>query len=144
VAGYVPEGDIEALLPALVEDHPALKAMFINTLNVTTIHAGTKINVIPALSEATLDCRLLPGGDAEDWRQQVVERIGDPRIEVSNVRAGPSLLRLQCRDFSLQRLGFRCRRGGSRGRSHGRRRVGRRECGRHGGRQHCERARQGC
>jgi acetylornithine deacetylase/succinyl-diaminopimelate desuccinylase-like protein len=60
-----------------------LKRDVINTLNVTTIHAGTKINVIPALSEATLDCRLLPGADAEEWRQQVIDRIDDPRIEVS-------------------------------------------------------------
>ena len=73
----------EEALPALVEDHSALKAMFINTLNVTTVHAGTKINVIPALSEATLDCRLLPGEDPETWRQQVIAQIDDPRIEVS-------------------------------------------------------------
>lgn len=81
-AGYVPEGNLEELLPAIVEDHPALKAMFINTLNVTTYHSGTKTNVIPALSEATVDCRLLPGQDPEEWRQQVIARIDDPRIEV--------------------------------------------------------------
>jgi acetylornithine deacetylase/succinyl-diaminopimelate desuccinylase-like protein len=57
--------------------------MFMNTLNVTTIHSGTKINVIPALSEATLDCRLLPGEDPEVWRQQVIVHIDDPRVEVS-------------------------------------------------------------
>jgi acetylornithine deacetylase/succinyl-diaminopimelate desuccinylase-like protein len=56
--------------------------MYVNTLNVTTLRAGTKVNVIPALSEATIDCRLLPGQDAEVWRQQVIERIDDPRIEV--------------------------------------------------------------
>lgn len=85
-AGYIdglrPGDDAREMLPGLVEEHPALKAMFINTLNVTTIHAGTKINVIPALSEATLDCRLLPGEDAEAWRQQVADYIDDPRIEV--------------------------------------------------------------
>jgi acetylornithine deacetylase/succinyl-diaminopimelate desuccinylase-like protein len=50
------------------------------------LKAGTKINVIPALSEATLDCRLLPEQDPEDWRQQVIARIDDPRIEVEFVR----------------------------------------------------------
>lgn len=84
-AGYLPEGKLEEILPAVVEASAALKAMFINTLNVTTVHAGTKINVIPALSEATLDCRLVPGQDSEAWRQQVVDRIDDPRIEVSIV-----------------------------------------------------------
>jgi acetylornithine deacetylase/succinyl-diaminopimelate desuccinylase-like protein len=83
--GYVPEEVLtdSALLASLVEDHAALKATFMNTLNATTFHSGTKINVIPALSEATLDCRLLPGEDHEMWRQQVIARIDDPRIEVS-------------------------------------------------------------
>lgn len=85
-AGYVPEGDIEAILPGLIEEHAALKAMFINTLNITMLAAGTKINVIPARSEATLDCRLLPEQDPEDWRQQVIARIDDPRITVEFVR----------------------------------------------------------
>ena len=84
-AGYLPESDLDDVLPALVEDDPALKAMFINTLNVTMVHAGTKINVIPALSEATLDCRLLPEQDRDEWRRQVIERIADDRIEVSFV-----------------------------------------------------------
>jgi len=60
--------------------------MFINTLNVTMLKAGTKINVIPALSEASLDCRLLPDQDPEEWRQQVIARIDDPRIEVEFLR----------------------------------------------------------
>lgn len=87
-AGYVPEEIVDNTdaLAAFVEEHPALKAMFINTLNVTMIHSGTKINVIPALSEATLDCRLLPEQDPEAWRQQVIARIDDPRIEVEFAR----------------------------------------------------------
>jgi acetylornithine deacetylase/succinyl-diaminopimelate desuccinylase-like protein len=85
-AGYVeiPAGQtLEQALPALFSDHPAQLAMCLNTLNVTTVHAGTKINVIPALSEATLDCRLLPGEDREAWRQAVIAQIDDPRVEVS-------------------------------------------------------------
>ena len=93
-AGYLPDGFVardaggqvrvkEELLPALIEDHAQLKAMFMNTLNVTMLEAGTKINVIPAMSEASLDCRLLPEQDPEEWRQQVIERIGDDRVEVS-------------------------------------------------------------
>ena len=80
----LPEGmPMEEALGAVFAEHPAQLAMFLNTLNVTTIHSGIKINVIPALSEATLDCRLLPGEDPEEWRQAVVERIDDPRVEVS-------------------------------------------------------------
>jgi acetylornithine deacetylase/succinyl-diaminopimelate desuccinylase-like protein len=85
-AGYVPEGDLDADLATLVEEHAAVKAMFMNTLNITTVNAGIKVNVIPALSEATLDCRLIPDQDPEAWRQEVIARIDDPRIEVSFMR----------------------------------------------------------
>ncbi|HEY7294197.1 MAG TPA: M20/M25/M40 family metallo-hydrolase [Dehalococcoidia bacterium] len=78
----VPDGDLAKALPALAASHPRQAAMYINTLNATTFHSGIKINVIPALSEATLDCRLLPDQDPEEWRKQVVARIDDPRIEV--------------------------------------------------------------
>jgi acetylornithine deacetylase/succinyl-diaminopimelate desuccinylase-like protein len=85
-AGYVelPDGsDLADEAGRLFGEHPAQLAMFMNTLNVTTIRSGTKINVIPALSEATLDCRLLPGEDPEAWRQSVIARIDDTRVEVS-------------------------------------------------------------
>lgn len=77
------------LLPkdrAAVEDRirntPEMLAMFINTLNVTMINAGIKGNVIPAKSEAVIDCRLLPGQTKADWIRQVREYIDDDRISV--------------------------------------------------------------
>jgi acetylornithine deacetylase/succinyl-diaminopimelate desuccinylase-like protein len=85
-AGYVELSEdvpLEDAASTLFAEHPAQLAMFMNTLNVTTIRSGTKINVIPALSEATLDCRLLPGEDPEEWRQSVIARIDDTRVEVS-------------------------------------------------------------
>lgn len=85
-AGYVelPDGlELDDAPGVVFAEHPAQLAMFMNTLNVTTIRSGTKINVIPALSEATLDCRLLPGEDPEEWRQAVIAQIDDPRIDVS-------------------------------------------------------------
>ena len=81
-AGLLPE-DAEQRLPEVIEQSAALKAMFINTLNPTMFHSGIKANVIPARSEATIDCRILPGQDHEEWRQQVIARIDDPRIEVT-------------------------------------------------------------
>lgn len=82
-AGLLPSEGLEEQLPAIVEKNAAIKAMFINTVNVTSFHSGMKVNVIPALSEATVDCRLLPGVDPETWRQELIARIDDPRIEVS-------------------------------------------------------------
>ena len=80
--GHIPQIADGAQLEELVKDHPGTHAMFINTLNVTMINSGIKANVIPAKSEATIDCRLIPGQDREDWRQQVISVIDDDRITV--------------------------------------------------------------
>ena len=80
--GHIPTIESEDQLEGLVREHPGAHAMFLNTLNVTMINAGIKANVIPAKSEATIDCRLLPGQDREDWRQQVIGVIDDDRITV--------------------------------------------------------------
>jgi len=65
-----------------IRKSPELHAMFINTLNITMGHWGIKANVIPAKSEATIDCRLLPGQTKEDWLRQIREQIDDDRITV--------------------------------------------------------------
>ena len=80
--GHIPPVEDDAALEALVKDHPGTHAMFINTLNLTMINSGIKANVIPAKSEATIDCRLVPGQDREEWRQQVIDVIDDDRIAV--------------------------------------------------------------
>ena len=80
--GHIPPVEDDAALEELVKDHPGTHAMFINTLNLTMINSGIKANVIPAKSEATIDCRLVPGQDREEWRQQVIGVIDDDRIAV--------------------------------------------------------------
>ena len=80
--GLLPETDDLDELAPIITANPVLHAMFLNTLNITMIHSGIKANVIPAKSEAVLDCRLLPGQDREDWRQRVIAVIDDLRIEV--------------------------------------------------------------
>ena len=80
--GHIPPVEDDAALEELVKDHPGTHAMFINTLNLTMINSGIKANVIPAKSEATIDCRLVPGQDREEWRQQVIDVIDDDRIAV--------------------------------------------------------------
>ena len=82
-AGLLPRAeDSEALERALRSD-PAAHATFVDTLNVTMLDSGIKANVIPARSEAVLDCRLLPGETLEGWIEQVRARIDDPRVEVT-------------------------------------------------------------
>jgi acetylornithine deacetylase/succinyl-diaminopimelate desuccinylase-like protein len=81
-AGALPATEDRAALERALRADPAAHAMFMHTLNVTVIESGIKANVIPARSEAVLDCRLLPGETVEGWIDAVRERIDDPLVEV--------------------------------------------------------------
>jgi acetylornithine deacetylase/succinyl-diaminopimelate desuccinylase-like protein len=60
-----------------------------NTISLTTLTAGVgsppKANVIPSTSEATLDCRLLPGVNADEFISEIKARINDPRVTVERL-----------------------------------------------------------
>jgi acetylornithine deacetylase/succinyl-diaminopimelate desuccinylase-like protein len=62
-----------------------------NTISLTTLTSGVgspvKVNVIPSSAEATLDCRLLPGVNAEEFVSEMKARINDPRITVERLSA---------------------------------------------------------
>jgi acetylornithine deacetylase/succinyl-diaminopimelate desuccinylase-like protein len=61
------------------------RAILTNTISATTIHAGIKHNVIPAIAEATLDCRLLPGEDPDAFTQQIRDVVADPKVRIEPV-----------------------------------------------------------
>ena len=69
-----------------------------NTMSLTTLRAGVgdppKVNVIPSSSEATIDCRLLPGVNAAEFVSEVRARVNDPRVTVELISTpedpGPS------------------------------------------------------
>ena len=73
-------------------------AIQVNTVSLTTLAAGVgspvKVNVIPSASEATLDCRLLPGVNAAEFISEMKARINDPRVSVEIINPpedpGPS------------------------------------------------------
>jgi acetylornithine deacetylase/succinyl-diaminopimelate desuccinylase-like protein len=81
-AGLFPPLSDVAAVEDRIRQSPELYAMFLNTLNLTMGNWGIKANVIPAKSEAVIDCRLLPGQSKADWLRQVRERIDDDRIQV--------------------------------------------------------------
>jgi acetylornithine deacetylase/succinyl-diaminopimelate desuccinylase-like protein len=60
-----------------------------NTMSLTTLQSGVgtpaKVNVIPSLAEATIDCRLLPGVNADEFQSDVKARINDPRVTVERL-----------------------------------------------------------
>jgi len=66
-----------------------------NTISLTTLLAGVgaplKVNVIPSTSEATLDCRLLPGVNAEEFVSDMKARINDPRVTIEQINAAPDV-----------------------------------------------------
>ena len=61
-----------------------MNAVVKNTMSLTTLRSGVgdppKVNVIPSVAEATLDCRLLPGQNAEEFVSEIKARVNDSRI----------------------------------------------------------------
>ena len=64
-----------------------------NTISLTTLAAGVgspvKVNVIPSTSEATLDCRVLPGVNTDEFISDLKARIDDPRVSVEVISVNP-------------------------------------------------------
>jgi acetylornithine deacetylase/succinyl-diaminopimelate desuccinylase-like protein len=67
-----------------------LGAALHNTAVPTILRAGEKINVIPSVAEAQVDCRLVPGQTADGAIAEVRAIIGD-EIEIEVMRAEPGL-----------------------------------------------------
>ncbi|MFN7932871.1 MAG: M20/M25/M40 family metallo-hydrolase [Bryobacteraceae bacterium] len=80
-----------------------------NTISLTTLTAGVgspvKVNVIPSSSEATLDCRLLPGVNAAEFVSEMKARINDPRVTVEQIVPpnDPGISRMESPLFSAMR-----------------------------------------
>jgi acetylornithine deacetylase/succinyl-diaminopimelate desuccinylase-like protein len=70
--------DSEAI--ALAERNPAVRARLSNTVSLTTIDTGIKVNVIPAIATATLDCRLLPDVDPAGFLAELKQIVDDERV----------------------------------------------------------------
>jgi acetylornithine deacetylase/succinyl-diaminopimelate desuccinylase-like protein len=83
--GVLPEVPGESALTQIAESAPMVRAVLTNTVSVTTCTAGYKHNVIPAASEATLDCRLLPGQSPQEFVEELKHVIDDPKVELKEV-----------------------------------------------------------
>ncbi|MEO8025061.1 MAG: M20/M25/M40 family metallo-hydrolase [Bryobacteraceae bacterium] len=70
-------------------DNKFVNAIQKNTISLTTLAAGVgsplKPNVIPSNAEATLDCRLLPGVNGDEFMSEVKARINDRRVTVERM-----------------------------------------------------------
>jgi acetylornithine deacetylase/succinyl-diaminopimelate desuccinylase-like protein len=70
--------------------NPIYNAMIRDTISLTILQGGTKVNVIPSESTATLDCRLIPGSAKENFLKEIEKRLGD-EVEVEVISESHSL-----------------------------------------------------
>jgi acetylornithine deacetylase/succinyl-diaminopimelate desuccinylase-like protein len=67
---------------------PGQANLFLDSVQVTVLAAGERINVVPPLARAELDVRLLPDTDAEAFLARLREAAG-PRVELEVLLASP-------------------------------------------------------
>jgi acetylornithine deacetylase/succinyl-diaminopimelate desuccinylase-like protein len=74
-------------------DNKFTNAIQHSTISITSLRSGVgeppKMNVIPSVAEATLDCRVLPGTSREEWLAELRRRLGDDAIKIEVVHEGP-------------------------------------------------------
>jgi acetylornithine deacetylase/succinyl-diaminopimelate desuccinylase-like protein len=75
---------------AWLTSNPIYNAMVRNTISLTILQGGSKANVIPSDSTATLDCRLIPGTDKKKLLKEIERKLGED-IEVEVITESDSL-----------------------------------------------------
>ena len=64
-----------------------------STISITSLRSGVgdppKVNVIPSVAEATLDCRVLPGTSRDQWLAEIRRRLGDDAVKIEVEHEGP-------------------------------------------------------
>lgn len=89
-AGILDREPDDAMLAQFAKENPRLRSVQMNSISLTTLTAGVKHNVIPAQAEATLDIRLVPGYDPDQFIREITEVIDDGRVDVETVFASSS------------------------------------------------------
>ena len=88
---YIEDGKTETLVNILKQSGllaiPQMSAMVRNTISLTGMQAGTKVNVIPGTAEAQLDIRLLPGQEVDSFIKVINERLGDSEIHFDFIKS---------------------------------------------------------
>ncbi|HSB03565.1 MAG TPA: M20/M25/M40 family metallo-hydrolase [Thermodesulfobacteriota bacterium] len=73
----IEEGLKDASFEKRLTSNPIYNAMIRDTVSLTILHGGSKANVIPSESTATLDCRLIPGSSKERFLEELKKRLGN-------------------------------------------------------------------
>jgi acetylornithine deacetylase/succinyl-diaminopimelate desuccinylase-like protein len=70
-----------------------INAMLRDTISLTMLQSGYKVNVIPERAEAGIDCRLLPDTDAAEFHRWLETTIGDERVRVEAIEtSAPTMI----------------------------------------------------
>lgn len=70
-----------------LESDPAARTLFQNTIAVTRLEGGNKVNVIPAEASAQIDTRLLPGEGLEQWIKELSRVVDDDHVSIKPLLA---------------------------------------------------------
>jgi len=92
-------GPLRPLIGRLLSKTPSIGAMLTDTISLTTMHAGIKENVIPDGARMTVDVRLLPRTDKDEFVDWTRRRLNDDRIEIGEVFYAPSSLSPSAGEF---------------------------------------------
>lgn len=67
----------------VLEKNPAVGNKFFTTCVATTLSGGTRVNALPPLATANINCRILPDETAADVEKKIRAIINDPEIEIA-------------------------------------------------------------
>ncbi len=79
---------ILALMASALTSDKLTNAMVRDTISLTMLESGYKVNVIPDRAEAAIDCRLLPDTDVAAFRRDLETAAGDDAI-VEEIETSP-------------------------------------------------------
>ena len=68
-------GVAEAAMAGVLSPYE-IQALMRDTISLTMLNSGVKVNVVPTVAEAGLDCRLLPGTDAGAFMKRLRDLLG--------------------------------------------------------------------
>jgi acetylornithine deacetylase/succinyl-diaminopimelate desuccinylase-like protein len=75
----------EEFLSNLHQQNPMWHALTRNTCSLTMLEGSNKINVVPPVASAQLDCRLLPEQDPDEFLDQLTAIIDDDAISIERI-----------------------------------------------------------
>lgn len=84
-------GDVESaiqdrnFLLRLQLENPGLAARLRNTCSITRLGGSSKINVVPPVAWAEIDCRLLPDQDRDEFIETLKAAMNEPDIKITPI-----------------------------------------------------------